>query len=83
MLKLLNVYSSLIAISQTTKGVVAVMEKDIEELRNVCEPVLEYLRNKHPYYKVTISSDFIKLEETVIGIPVSEVCDECPSISPT
>lgn len=52
------------------------IDNDIKELNDICRPVVEYLKNKHPHHTITITSDFINLNESVIGIPVdSQVCE--------
>lgn len=42
-------------------------KQEIQELKEVCKPVSEFLKKKHPHYSVTVDSDSIKLNETVIG----------------
>lgn len=43
-------------------------EQEIQELKEACKPVIEFLKKKHPYCSVTVDSDSIKLNETVIGV---------------
>ena len=44
-------------------------KQEMQELEEVCKPVVEFLKKKHPYYSVTVDTEFIKLNETVIGVP--------------
>lgn len=44
--------------------------QEMEELKEVCKPVSEFLKKKHPYCSVTVDDDYIKLNETVIGVPL-------------
>ena len=44
--------------------------QEMEELKEVCKPVAEFLKKKHPYCSVTVDGDYIKLNETVIGVPL-------------
>ena len=44
-------------------------KQEIQELKEVCKPVSEFLKKKHPYCSVTVDGDYIKLNETVIGVP--------------
>lgn len=43
-------------------------KQEIQELKEACKPVIEFLKKKHPYCSVTVDGDYIKLNETVIGI---------------
>lgn len=43
-------------------------KQEMQELKEACKPVVEFLKKKHPYYSVTVDTDFIKLNETVIGV---------------
>ncbi len=43
-------------------------EQEIQELKEACKPVIEFLKKKHPYCSVTVDGDYIKLNETVIGV---------------
>lgn len=43
-------------------------KQEIQELKEACKPVIEFLKKKHPHYSVTVDSDSIKLNETVIGV---------------
>lgn len=43
---------------------------ECEELKRICNGIVEYLKNKHPYCYVVISLDEIKLVETTIGVPL-------------
>lgn len=45
------------------------IKKEMHELEEACKPLVEYLRKKHPHYSVTVDSESIKLNETVIGVP--------------
>lgn len=41
-----------------------------EEFRQACMVLVEYLKSKHhPYSKIEINQDEIKITETVLGIP--------------
>ena len=42
--------------------------QEMQELKEACKPVVEFLKKKHPYYSVTVDTEFIKLNETVIGV---------------
>ncbi|UKI16736.1 MAG: hypothetical protein L6V87_02300 [Ruminococcus sp.] len=44
-------------------------KQEIQELKELCKPVSEFLKKKHPYCSVTVDGDYIKLNETVIGVP--------------
>ncbi|WP_162832177.1 hypothetical protein [Clostridium hydrogeniformans] len=47
--------------------------KEINELKNLCTPIVEYLKeNYDPYCKVIISDNEIKLVSTKIGIPINQ-----------
>ncbi|MDD7278267.1 MAG: hypothetical protein SOT68_07945 [Oscillospiraceae bacterium] len=46
-------------------------KQEIQELKEACKPVIEFLKKKHPHYSVTVDSDSIKLNETVMGMPNS------------
>lgn len=43
-------------------------EQEIQELKEACKPVIEFLKKKHPYCSVTVDGDYIKLNETAIGV---------------
>lgn len=43
-------------------------KQEIQELKEACKPVIEFLKKKHPYCSVTVDGDYIKLNETVIGV---------------
>lgn len=43
-------------------------KREIRELKEACKPVIEFLKKKHPYCSVTVDGDYIKLNETVIGV---------------
>ena len=43
-------------------------KQKIQELKEACKPVIEFLKKKHPYCSVTVDGDYIKLNETVIGV---------------
>lgn len=48
------------------------MEKnEMLELEEACKPIVDFLKNKHPYYSVTVDCESIKLKETVIGVPTA------------
>lgn len=42
--------------------------QETEELKEACKPVIEFLKKKNPYCSVTVDGDYIKLNETVIGV---------------
>lgn len=43
----------------------------MDEIKQLCIPLVEYLRkNYHPYTTFIISDTSIKLEETILGIPL-------------
>ena len=47
------------------------MSKEMEELQELCMPLIKYLRkNHHPHTTLTITDDKIQLDESLIGIPV-------------
>lgn len=48
-------------------------KNELRELENICAPVVEYLKKKHPHYSVTIDSESIKLNETVMGVPITQI----------
>lgn len=45
------------------------IKKEMQELEEACKPIMEFLKKRHPYYSVTVDSESIKLNETVIGVP--------------
>ncbi|MGN1416359.1 MAG: hypothetical protein ACI4XF_05925 [Oscillospiraceae bacterium] len=45
-------------------------KQEIQELKEACKPIVEFLKNKHPHYSVTVDSVSIKLNETVMGAPI-------------
>lgn len=45
-------------------------KEEMERLAQMCKPLVEYLRENHPYCSITIDSEIIQLNETVIGIPL-------------
>jgi hypothetical protein len=50
------------------------MNKEIESLKNVCKPVLEYLKkNYNPHCSLIITDTYIRLVEDKIGIPVENL----------
>ena len=42
---------------------------EMKELEEVCKPIVEFLKKRHPYCSITVDADTIKLNETVIGVP--------------
>lgn len=47
------------------------MEKQNEELMEMCKPIAEYLQKHfHPHVSVSIEGDRIRVEETIAGCPV-------------
>ena len=42
--------------------------QEMQELKEACTPLVEFLKKKHPHYSVTVDTDFIRLNETVIGV---------------
>lgn len=48
---------------------------EIEKLRRVCEPVIEYLNNNHdPHTCVVVSQESIKVIRTEVATPVDQEC---------
>ena len=46
------------------------LNEQMEDLRELCKPLIEYLHCKYePYTEICISSEGIKVKQTVIGIP--------------
>ena len=43
-------------------------KQEMQELKEICNPIVEFLKKKHPHCSVTVDSDSIKLNETVIGV---------------
>jgi hypothetical protein len=53
------------------------MKHDYEELKSVCQPVIDYLKkNGHPYMSITVSQRLIKLDETQISMSVQDKNDD-------
>lgn len=46
--------------------------EEMEKLEQICNPLVEYLKEKHPHCSITVDSDSIKLNETVIGVPIKK-----------
>lgn len=49
------------------------IKHEMRELENICAPVVAFLEKKHPHYSVTIDSESIKLNETVMGVPTAQI----------
>jgi hypothetical protein len=47
------------------------MKYDRNELENLCAPVIEYLKNYHPYTSVVVTTEYIKIQETQTFIPTN------------
>ena len=43
-------------------------KQEMQELKEACKSIVEFLKKKHPHCSVTVDSDSIKLNETVIGV---------------
>ncbi|MDR3595148.1 hypothetical protein [Clostridium sp.] len=53
-------------------------EKEIQELEEICNPVVEYLKKNHnPYYSLVISRADIKLVSSEMFVPL-ETAQEVP-----
>lgn len=51
-------------------------KEEVEKLKELCAPVVEYLKQKgNPYYEVVVSQEHIKLSVAEIGIPIKEISD--------
>lgn len=48
-------------------------QQEIDRLVEMCKPIVEYLGEKCPHYSITIDSEDIKVNQTVIGIPLAAV----------
>ena len=47
-------------------------KSNIDQLKALCYPVVEYLKEFDPYTEISITSDFIQLKSVDVGIPVVE-----------
>ena len=48
-------------------------EKEVEKLKALCQPIVEWLEKNHdPYTQVQITSDNIELVQKTVGIPLKE-----------
>lgn len=45
--------------------------KTIEEIKELAQPLIEYIKNNyHPHTKIIIEDDFVEVVETIYGIPI-------------
>ena len=45
-------------------------EQKISELKEMCEPIVEYLKRCDPHMEISITQDAIKLKAVEVGIPL-------------
>lgn len=44
--------------------------KELEEIKKLCKPIVEYLEKKQdPYTEIVISMDFVKMKKEVLSVP--------------
>ena len=45
-------------------------EQKIFELKEICEPIVEYLKKRDPHMEISITQNAIKLKAVEVGIPL-------------
>lgn len=46
-------------------------DKKIEKIKELAQPLIEYIRNNHhPHTKIIIEDDFVEVVATIYGIPI-------------
>ena len=46
------------------------MDKEFEDLKRICEPVVQYLReNYDPHTQIVVTYDSVKVMQEEIGVP--------------
>lgn len=51
-------------------------EKEIEMLRDMCKPLIEYLNERHdPHTSIVVNGNEIKIVHDMLGIPIDDAND--------
>ena len=51
-------------------------EQDYTKLIELSKQVAKELKNYHPHMSVVITADYIRVDESVIGVPISACSDK-------
>lgn len=53
------------------------MMKDLKDLETLCQPLVSYLReNYNPYCSIVITSSGIRVDESIVSIPIDRENDQ-------